>query len=842
MKKRFSPFCILSLLLFFTQLGNSQENTDFKNISDRLVAYASNESPEKTYLQTDKDFYTNGETIWFKAYVLHGITHTHSNKSNVIYVELVDSNETVIAQRKVFIGAGGASGDVVIPDEIIEGSYLLRAYTKYMLNDENPVIFQKEIPIWRQQSNSNELSDNFPQEKKKYKKVPKTELAKLKEAKPIVQFFPEGGDLVTGIESVLGVKITDAEGNGITTEGKIFDQDSVLVSIFRSYGMGLGKASFKVMPDTDYHLQIQIDGEITQYPIPAPLLKGYTLHVLNMGEYLKINVSTNIANGLQGAFLVGHIRGDVILKQSLKREDEDFYKIKLLTSKLRDGIVHFTLFAPNGEPVSERLTFVENRENNLKLSVNTDKSNYGFRKKVNIDLALVDDNGKPLDGDLSMTVVTQKGVQKETENLKSWLLLNSDLGGTIANPSFFFQEDVKERKYLLDLLMLTHGWRRFTWQSILGGDVRKELEFPPEKGIMINGTATAFYNRNQPKKALTTLSIFGNKISQEKDSTDAEGKFSFGPFYFQDSITTFMNAQSIPETKKRKDQVSIQLDPSFPSITLKNYKKRQIDQKTTMYAEPYLRDAQQQKIADFGYQTGLIRLNEVVVKSTKKTRQEIITEELNSRTLYGETQNRLIVDSIPAGQTGSVLDLVRRVPGVRVFGDYPNQSAQIRGAGTFYTSGNPLYLLNGMPVSSEIIQSMSAFNVLFVDVLKGPDAAIYGIRSANGVIAIYTKRGDDFPELPKRYPGVASFTIPGFYKTREFYKPNYAMTIPDHQKPEYRTTLHWAPNIKIQGGASKLNFYTGDATGTYTIRIEGMTLDGRPVHKLHSFDIVADTQ
>lgn len=842
MKRHYRPYYILSLLLFFTQVGNSQEYADFNNITENLASYVSYESPEKTYLQTDKDFYTNGETIWFKTYVLHGITHTLSDKSNVVYVELVDTNETVIVQRKLFIGEEGAHGDIVIPDEIIEGSYLLRVYTKYMLNDENPVIFQKEIPIWRQQSNSNDTPNNVSNEKKEDNTAADKELIPLSTAKPIVQFFPEGGDLITGMENVLGVKITDATANPLALQGKIFNQDGVLASIFRTYEFGLGRASFKIEPNTNYYLQIEINGKKEKYPIPEALLKGYTLRVMNMGDYIKIDVSTNIANGLQGALLVGHLRGDLIFKQLLNAKDEKSFSLKLVTSKMRDGIAHFTLFAPKGEPVCERLTFVESPENSINLSVTTDNLNYGFRKKVDIDLALVDDKGKPLDGDLSMTVVTQNGVQKETENLKSWLLLNSDLGGTIANPNFFFQEDIKERKYLLDLLMLTHGWRRFKWQSILDKGVPKELAFPPEKGIMIHGSTTEFYNRKQPKKAFTTLSILGKEFSQEKDSTNALGTFSFGPFFFQDSITTFINAHAIPETKKRRDQVSIYLDPSFPSITLKNFKKKQIDQKTTMYAEPYLRKAEQQKIADFRYQTGLIKLKEVVVKSPKKTRKELINEKLNSRTLHGEAQNRLILDSIPGGRSAlGIFDVIQRVAGVRVFGTYPNQSVQIRGQGTF-RGGAPLYVLDGFPVNRDVITAVPVFNILFIDVLKGTDAAIYGIRSANGVIAVYTKRGEDFPELPKRSPGVAGFTIPGFYKTREFYKPNYAMSLTAHRKPDYRTTLHWEPNIAIkEGKSSNLNFYTGDTAGKHVIRVEGITSDGRPVHKLLSFDILEDT-
>jgi len=846
MKSFSTHFFFLSLITLSSCIlqVSAQENRAFQNLLGNLSTYTNSNAPEKVYVQTDKDFYTNGETIWFKTYILNGITHTASDKSQVVYVELVDSRDTTIAQRKLFVKSAGASGDIILPKNIKEGTYVLRAYTKYMLNDKEHVFFQKEISIWAQRKNSNYVSGKASKEKISDKAGSKKEIATSNTVKPIVQFFPEGGDLVTGIESVLGVKITDAAGNGIATEGKVFDQDSVLVSIFKSYEFGLGRASFEVKPDTDYYLQIQIDSDIAKYPIPAPLLKGYALRVMNMGEHIKIRVATNIKNGLQGAFLVGHLRGDLILKQFLRSKGENVYTIKLLTTKLRDGIAHFTLFAPNGEPVSERLTFVESPENNLKLSLNTDKSNYGFRGKVNVDLALADDRGKPLDGNFSMSVVTQKGLQKNTDNIKSWLLLNSDLGGTIANPHFFFQEDLKGRKFLLDLLMLTHGWRRFAWQSFMDGGVRKELAFPPEKGIMINGITTAFDNRYRPKKAVTTLNILGNEISQEKKSTNAQGKFSFGPFFFQDSIATILNANSVPETKKKKDEVSIYLDPPFPSIKTKNLKKRRINKATVIYATPYLRQAQRKKLSDFEYSPKITKLKEVVVKSKVKTRQELIDEELNSRTLYGESRNRLFPDSIPWAQnTNSPFDMLRLVPGVQVTGAFPNQSVQIRGAANFSGPINPLFLLDGMPIQSSFIQTMPVFDILFVDVLKGPEAALYGIRAGGGVVAFYTKRGGDLQVIPRRFPGVANATIPGFYKTREFYKPNYALTIPEHQKPDYRTTLHWAPDIKIKGGKSPiLNFHAGDSAGNYAIRVEGITFDGRAVNGLYSINVAEDFQ
>ncbi len=833
-----SIFFSLVLLLSFILQVSAQENKKFRNMLGKLATYTTINTPEKVYLQTDKDLYTNGETIWFKAYLLDGVSHIFSGKSRVVYVELVDWNGAAVSQLKLFVGANGVSGDISLPNKIKEGTYLLRAYTRFMLNDQEPLFFQKEISIWAQRQNSNDNPKKKSREKKTRKEKAQKEVIELGTRRPVVQFFPEGGDLVTGLNCVLGIKVTDGKDNGIALEGKIFDQDNNLAAVFRSYNFGLGRAYFKVEPNKSYRAEIQIEGKTERYDVPEPLTKGYGLQVVNMGDYFRIRVSTNIDKGLKGSLLLGHLRGDVILKQALNKKNETVFTLKLLASKLRDGIAHFTLFAPNGEPVCERLIFVENPKNNLKLSLVTNRTDYNLRDRVNIDLSVLDDKGKPVDGDFSMSVVTRNGVKNKTENIKSWLLLNSDLGGTIENPNFFFEENIKGQKYLLDMLMLTHGWRRFAWRSFKAPGVSKELPISPEKGIIISGSTTAFNNRYRPKKALTTLNILAQDIHQSEETTNAQGKFSFGPFFFQDSVETIINAKGLSGGKKNDTQTAIYLDPPFPKLLVKNTAKRSIAQMTTIYAKPYLEKAKLKKLTDFKYDKKVTKLKEVVVKSRTKSREELINEELNSRTLHGQPRVRLFPDSIPWIQNGvnNVLQILRLVPGVQVFGAFPNnQSVQIRGSVT----GGPFFLLDGIPVSLDLIQNIPVFDVLFVDVLRGPEAAIYGGRAGNGVVAIYTKRGDDFSGIQKQYPGVANFFVPGFYKTREFYSPNYAISEPDHKKPDYRTTLHWEPNIEIkQKDSAEIQFYTGDTDGEYLIRVEGITYDGRPVSGYQSISVV----
>ncbi len=81
-----------------------------------------------------------------------------------------------------------------------------------------------------------------------------------------------------------------------------------------------------------------------------------------------------------------------------------------------------------------------------------------------------------------------------------------------------------------------------------------------------------------------------------------------------------------------------------------------------------------------------------------------------------------------------------RVPGVVVYGD----NVIIRGLGTFMGSSTPLFLLDGVPVSKEHFLDTPMSVIDKVEVLKSAgETAIFGMRGANGVIAILTKKGMD---------------------------------------------------------------------------------------------------
>lgn len=818
---------ILSLLAFNLP---SQDNMLLKKIIEKLDTYGSSGSPEKTYLQTDKDFYVLGDTIWFKTYMVDGITHQKSSKSRVAYVEMLNDKDSIIAKRRLFVEGTSAMGDIEIPEDLDQGSYSLRTYTNYMLNDQNIPFFQKEVLITSKRSlvmaagNTNRPSETWHVAGKTNNEIN-------------VRFFPEGGSLVFGLPGVLGIKVTDMDGNGLALNGSIHTSEGSIVTEFESSDFGLGMVNFTPQSKKRYYASIKHDGNEKRFEIPSPMSEGYSLNIKNRGDNLLIQVSSTKANPLKETLLIGHLRGNLIFKRLGVTGDNGKYAIKLLTQELPDGVAHFTLFTLDGEPICERLVFIDHPSNDAQVSIKTDRQSFGPKEKINLDITVSDSNGQPLNGDFAMSVSTSNDqLKRGNMSLKSWLLLDSDLGGTIKNPGFFFNDGSKRTKFLLDALMLTHGWRRFIWKDILNEKETGPNSHEPEKGIMVKGITTDFYKPSKSRKTLTTFNLL-DAAMQDQQPTDENGRFSFGPYIFNGNITAVLQAVDASfRPKGRQKNIAISLEEQWPVVPdMPKFKKKNTGatfptesenlEESAIYAQSY-----------FGEELETIKLKEVTVNHKARSRARIIEAKINKTTPYGAPNIRVFRDSIRGWESMSVVDLLSR-RGVRL-----NKLSN----SVHYAIG-PLILIDGTPSNIEMTRGMRANEVIYIDVVRpyNSGAAIYGARGAGGIIAIYTNQplieGEGNIRKIAPIPGIKTAKITGFQKVREFYSPDYS-----HQsqtKTDYRTTLYWNPKIEIDKvGHSDIQFYTGDVSGSYIIKFNGITDDGRLVNSSYYIDIDSTTK
>ncbi|RZJ75535.1 MAG: TonB-dependent receptor, partial [Flavobacterium sp.] len=92
-------------------------------------------------------YYAIGDNIWFKAYVTDSKTSLPSNKSNILYVELITERDSIARKIKIPMQSGITWGDFKLSDSLTEGNYRIRAYTQWMRNAGPDFFFDKTIKI-----------------------------------------------------------------------------------------------------------------------------------------------------------------------------------------------------------------------------------------------------------------------------------------------------------------------------------------------------------------------------------------------------------------------------------------------------------------------------------------------------------------------------------------------------------------------------------------------------------------------------------------------------------------------------------------------------------------------
>lgn len=807
-------FFSITFFVTFSVFINAQTNVD-KDLVKTLSKYSLENYPEKVYVHSDKTYYNKEDNIWFTLYLVNGITHQKSNKSLLAYVELLNEKDSLIDRKKLFMNSLSTAGNFKLSDRIKPGTYKIKAYTNYMRNQSDVYFFQKEITIW---SYDNEITEKKPKE------VDIKVSNKEATFKPDLNFYPQGGYLVNGLMNKVAIKLKNEIYDKLNVQGNIIDENNEIITSFTSTKFGLSE--FSIIPEKgkNYFAKLTHNNNTFKYKLPKALDKGFVLNVVNSDKKIYISVNTNAANGLLGSSLLIHERGKLVYNQKIKTAGNKKI-LQIPVNQLNDGVIHINLFDSNLHPVCERLIFVYQEDNTPKISIEKEKEYYGIRKKVNLKISVKNNLDTIIPSKLSLSVKNINTLPKEkfAENIKTWLLLNSDLRGKIKNPNYFFKnKEIRKSKYLLDLLMLTNGWRKFTWQEILANKL-DTLQYKPEKGFMVKGNVTSIRSskNSQPKYTRLTFPAGGLFKQEPIKETDSLGNYSYGPFVFFDSIPVIVEARLNNFKSKKKEDKKVIITPKLDEKKLEtSFKKFSTNKKQLeIFVKPYTE--QQKKLQELKneFLKSENVLNEVVIKAKLKTAENKRNKEMSDRTSYGNTFNRTDL-SEKSNSFGNIFNLLATVGSLTVVGDQIRVNRQ--------SNLEPLILYNELPIEAIELSGIPAAEVSFVDVLVGPEIAIFS--SSVPVISIYSKSGSG--GFIDRDPGITNYKAAGFYTAKEFYAPDHINGIEEQTKPDPRTTLHWTPNIIVtKNKPVEISFFTSDIKSEYIIEIEGISVTGKPMYK-----------
>jgi hypothetical protein len=788
---------------------------------------------EKVYLHTDRDYYSAGGHIFFKAYVVNEALLQSTVKSKVLYVDLIDATGAVIESRNIKLTNGEGQGGFDLSSPIFKGGqYLLRGHTAYMKNLDPAFFFRKSIYI--QGVNSPENNTNKQQQLQ-------------------LQFFPEGGDLVIGLHSKVAIKAQDVNGLGQAVEGEIINNKGEKILDFSTDQYGFGLFELNPKQGIAYFGIIKKDGT-TKIKEKLPLAQA-TGGVMNFNvgkEKINLNLAASNTAILKGGTLVAHTRGGLIWEKQLTTVENLQFEIAL--TDLPSGIIHFTLFDKEGQAQAERLVFNHYGFDDFNIDFSTEEETYGKREKVQLKLDVYNDEGDALPANLSVSITDQYLSKNIISNydIRSYLLLGADIKGFVAKPARFFEDTAESRK-AMDLLMMTHGWRRFKWKDIFENKkiVRKHKA---ETSLGISGKVTEIGKPNKTVQARGFLSKLSANFSIIPFETESDGSFYINDVNTQDSIEMFIQAVKVGKKNKTKKQDSNQIkltgDKNIDILIDKKLVFSDKENDSLFIARVELETEALRKLEEaekVNYTTSIwdngfnIDLEGVEVK---EKRIEKVVAYYEQGMLYKKPNTRMLISTLPAiDQYDDVYDILRRMPGVKLEAanapeDVGNKYAIIiRGEHTGLSknitmSNSAKFMVNGGLVSTPYAESIPPSNIAFIDILGSlSQLNLYGGLGSNGLVMIYLKPpGERIKTRKEGNTGILNFVHTGYHTAREFYAPNYENPSTPSTNVDHRITLHWTPMIKVnESGEAYIEFFTADRSTIYDIQVEGISQSGTPI-------------
>lgn len=778
-----------------------------QTLSNQMIAYLGEVPQEKAYLHLNKPYYTNREVIHYKAYLLDAITHQPSPVSKVLQVDLLDPNGEIVASQQLHLDRGLA-GSFPLDPTYPAGQYQIRAYSDYMRNFDPNFFHQQVLSILDYSISADSLAVRMDP-------AFLHEEPRVSTAKPLsINFYPEGGELVQGLLSNVSFKVTDINGRPLEADIKVVDQKGRVLLEEKTIHQGVGLFSLQPEVGRSYLARVSHQGRDYDFPLPKVKAKGFVMKVNNArADRLYIEVAASNQAALEGAFLVGHTRGQAFcLVEDLAEESA----IILDKSAIPEGLAHLTLFDANNRAVAERLVFIHSTASQSALNFQQTYSHFLPRQKVELEIKT-----KTKKAALLSAAITDQSVIRYPKyglNIKQWLWLNSDLSGYIPNASYYLEEVDANKRFALDLLVMTYTWRRFKWPDIAAPPA---LAYAPAKGFSISGYTTKLGKENERIQSEVMLSSLSNDFYVEKLMTDSDGNFTFPHLPQLDSTEFILQAQVYNPKRKSKDlKMEGKREVDFHFVSPEKPPVKQLPVVPSPSAdqiplEQYLRKEEQAALLDSAYQDNwVIDLDEITVTESRGTDSRIFDAyNLNQMDwIPPERQAMAIVNSIkPANwyrrdlSTGELYQLKYGPRGlVRI----------------------PLKIyVDGIKVSYDYFFTLIADQIDYIGIY---DSVIYIGMRHNGPRSLQTKLKE----------GILNFTHPAYHQAREFAAPNYGIPNAFPERADLRTAIHWEPNLQIEkNGKAILSFYTADNPSTYEVRIEGILEDGTPVSERYTFEV-----
>lgn len=884
--KSWKAFFITTLFILCTANVYAQSSD---TIFSRYFRYAQNFADsyprEKVSLHLDNASYYLGDTIWFKAYVVTAEQNLPTTISKPLYVELLDQLGNVVERQIIQLTDGEGTGQIILNNTFFTGYYEMRAYTKWMLAFDNPSCFSRVLPVYRKRLSDEETPRSIATYRMdaSMKQRPKD-----KEKKFTVRFFPEGGQLVKGISSIVAFEATSRDKGAADVEGTVVLPSGEELAHIRSLHDGMGYFEYK--PEQKAGVaKIDYEGSTYQFDLPEALPQGYVLRIDNRREMLDITVARSSQAMKDTLAVFVSSQGRPYKCMTLDFEDELNCQFRISTKELPPGVQQISLVNLKGETLCERFCYVMPRSSML-LACKTDHALYRPFEPVTCRIKVRDHLDRPVQANLSVSI--RNGVESDfreyDHSIYTDLLLVSDLKGYIHQPGFYFENQSAERFKMLDVLLLVRGWRKYDLSRLIGK--RPFLpRYLPETSLTLYGQVESYFGKALRNVGVSILARRDSVSIAGMTKTDSLGYFSAPVDGFSGSMDALIQTRN--EGKKWNKQAVVKLFRNFePSLRKLDYYELNPEWKETGDLKQLL------DTLDIAYKDSVFGpdhhlLDEVVVnakrlnlllKQTERFEKEIlgyynITQVVDKMRDKGEAVYNLpmllkelnpnfrLSDSLSLHYNNSrVLFIVNG--GVLSYGktDYvlDKDVDAIKSIMLYYdqAGGESVFVMNKQ--SNRVtkftannfwsgrwqdgdLSDLSLQDAIGAD--SGPDA-LWGekdrktmkkgpLQKSSVVVCSITTIDDWDPNKTyKARRGIRHTYIQGYNEPLEFYSPAYPNGAPLYTE-DSRRTLYWNPNVKTnEKGEAVIRCYNSDNSAPLIINVETLYKGSPSSLNIYSID------
>jgi hypothetical protein len=813
--RNLKPLIYIFVLVLSAPSGmNAQVNVQ---IDSGLLWFYKNYPQEKVYVQTDKNNYVSGQSLWFSIYAMsYGIP---SEISKIVYVELVSPEGNVVEQAKLPMDKGKSEGDLILPDSLKTGVYQLRCFTAWMLNFDEHFIFHKTIYVQNPVQQTNSSRKKMLADGGHYQ----------------IDFFPEGGELVDGNLCRVAFKAVNQNGLPVDISGEITDEQDNHVAPLQTAHDGMGDFSFLAHALHTYHGTVRFpDGSTMNVRLPVIKAFGVTLRVTEQNDE-EINIAVfhhdEFANQFQDLTLAVYQNSGRTAVYPLQLEKgKNIFSIK--KAKFSGGILRLTIFNSNGIPLAERVIFLYKKDN-LKIELQKDSLSFkpGAKNELTIQIKNAGWEKDFANFSVAVTDADLVTVDSVCDNMYSAFFLSSELKGYVHDPAYYFLTDDDKTKKALDLVMLTNGWRHFKWENILN-ERPPDIKYSVEKEQDLEGEILG-YNKTFYKKESFKLKI----LIQNEDSSrfigyaepDSNGRFILPDYPVKGRSTIFF--EGIGTGKRKGKDIRVQ----FSSSSLDSFR-----------TAPYLPLTLDSLVSNFSntdeisfmfrQQKGMLK--PVTVRGQMPTTTERIISKYVSNEFQGGRASSIDFINNFYSNNNRMFDFLKgRFPGLVITGTEDLPDFEYEGMATLHnqpTDSNgiltavPYFFVNEVLTSWDDVKTIPFSDIALIQFLPPPVAMAPFNGGFRGVITVYLKRGDDVIMSTGVTEKYQQYTFRGFSITREFYSPDYTFRKPDRSLQDVRSTLYWNPRINADStGELHFHFFNSDKAKRFLVVIEGVDSHGR---------------